>query len=166
MADPQDLFRVAPKTLPPVTAEKVEAWSRERGGAGLLFLDDEPQPVGYGELHRMPNSKTHMWLGHLVIAPDWRGRGMGFRLTRLLLAEAFSRRQARRVSLVVFPDNLVAIDCYHRAGFVHIGEQQKFFESTRRHHRMLAMSIDRVRYRSTPPRKRCQDDFSSPQKSS
>jgi RimJ/RimL family protein N-acetyltransferase len=149
VTDDREVFLLAPKTPPPLTGEKVLAWTDERDYPRLLFLDHESEPVAYGELHYMPRSTSHLWLGHLVVASDHRGRGLGVQLTTRLLTEAFTQFQAKRVSLVVFPDNEAALRCYRRAGLIQVGEQKKYFETTRRHHRMIAMTIDRARYRRT-----------------
>ncbi len=69
-------------------------------------------------------------------------------MVRLMLEEAFSQRRAERVSLVVFPDNLAAINCYSAAGFTHSGRQKKHFATTGREHVMLQMTIERELYRA------------------
>lgn len=145
---PQELFWVAPRTRSPLTPEKVIAWSADRDYPRVVTEHPVVAPLAYGELHYMPGSRSHVWLGHLLVAPACRGRGVGQVLTRLLLAEAFERLRARRASLVVFPDNVAAIHCYVRAGMIYAGDQTRFFETTGRYHRMLAFSMDRAGYRA------------------
>jgi len=72
----------------------------------------------------------------------------------IVLTEAFTRFRAKRVSLVVFPENKIALRCYGRAGLIQVGEQIKFFETTGEHHRMIAMSIDRSRFCRTYQQRR------------
>ena len=144
-----ELFWIAPKTPAPITPEKVLGWSVDRDYSRVVCAHGTALPVAYGELHYMPASRTHLWLGHLLVSPACRGKGVGGRLTRLLLIEAFEVQRARRVSLIVFPTNVVAIRCYQRAGLIYLGEQKRFFETTGRYHRMIALSMDRRRYRKT-----------------
>jgi ribosomal protein S18 acetylase RimI-like enzyme len=88
-----------------------------------------------------------MWIGHFLVDPMERGRLRGVRFAQALLARAFTNHAASEVLLVVLPDNAVAIRCYERAGFVIVGEERKYFETTRREHRFLRMGIQRDRYR-------------------
>ena len=82
--------------------------------------------------------------GHTVLVQ--RGAGLGRLTLELMLEKAFLNERARIVSLVVFPDNTTAIRCYRTTGFRHIGEQVKYFPSTRRQHCMLEMRMTRKEY--------------------
>jgi len=144
--DSSELFWLAPSTSPPLTAAKIIEWAGEGVRPFLLWRTDHTLPVGYGELNDMPQRMGHFWLGHLLVCPQWRGRGVGVELVHRLLCEAFDVLEARTVSLVVFPDNVPAIRCYRRAGLVHVGQQWRYFQATRRKHRMLLMGITRSRF--------------------
>jgi RimJ/RimL family protein N-acetyltransferase len=144
--DADELFLLAPKTQPPLTAAKVLAWTVERGTPLLLYRDAQTQPLGYVELNPMPAERRHFWMGHCLIDPAQRGRGLGLLLVDMVLEHAFHNHGAGRVSLAVFPENEAAICCYRRAGFVDAGEQVKYFPTSGRQHRMLRMSIDAHRY--------------------
>ncbi len=142
----QELFWLAPHTVPPLAADKVIGWRRKGYHPYLLWSQRAEQSIGYGELNHMANALDHLWLGHVVVAPVHRNRGYGQRCVELLLDNAFGPFQARQVSLVVFPENVAAVQCYRRAGLAVLGEQNTTFETTRRRHRMLRMGIDRRRY--------------------
>lgn len=145
-----ELFWLAPKTAPPLTASKVIAWIAPEGAPLLFHRHGEDRPLGYLELNPMPGDFGHYWLGHCVIDPAWRGLGLGRQMIRTCLELAFRYRRAQRVSLVVFPENSPAIRCYGYAGFVIAGDQYKHFPTTGRQHRMLQMTIDRSRFLSLP----------------
>ena len=146
-----ELFWLAPKTPPPLTPTKVVAWASPDGRPLLFCSDDSPDgPLGYLELNPMPADWGHFWLGHCVAHPECRGVGIGRRMISLALDLAFHGRRAYRVSLVVFPENEMAVRCYRRAGFIDAGDQWKFFTTTGRQHRMLQMTIDRGRFLSLP----------------
>lgn len=142
----QELFWLAPKTAPPLTPAKVVAWAGPQSCPLLLFRDGSADPLGYLELNPMPVEAAHYWIGHCVLHPHHRSIGLGQRMVGLALDLAFQHHRARRVSLVVFPDNTAAIRCYRNAGFVGAGDQIKYFQTTGRQHRMLQMTIDRSRY--------------------
>jgi RimJ/RimL family protein N-acetyltransferase len=112
----------------------------------MLGHENALDPVGYLELNAMSGDNTSMWLGHCLVRPDCRGRGVGQMMVDMMLEEAFANRGARDVCLIVFPDNYKAIDCYRRAGFAHLAPQTKFFCTTNQHHQMLCMNITSRQY--------------------
>lgn len=125
-----DVRLVAPGTAPPLTVEKILAWQRPGGRAYVLRDEDlraASQPLAYAELNPMPSEPHHLWLGHCIVRPDLRGRGLGLRFVRELLSTAFGRLGCRKVSLIVFPDNEPAVRCYRRAGFLALGEEWHVF---------------------------------------
>lgn len=152
--DDQELFWLAPKTPPPLTAAKVVGWATADGRPLLFYRDEIAEPLGYLELNPMPADWGHYWLGHCVIRPDQRGTGVGRHMIGLTLEYAFRTRRAYRVSLVVFPENAPAIRCYRHAGFIDAGEQWKYFSTTGQQHRMIQMTIDRARYLAKPSPRR------------
>lgn len=148
----RELFWLAPSTAPPLTAAKVVGWAGPDSGPRLLCRDGSVEPVGYVELNLMPGQPGHLWIGHCVISPAQRGRGLGRLIVDLTLEEAFRIRQAQRVSLMVFPDNLPAYSCYAAAGFSQVADQFKYFSTTGRRYRMLQMSIAREQFEARPSR--------------
>ncbi len=114
--DPREVYWLAPKTRPPLTVAELLRWREPGHDPYMLLNGGEPAPIAYGELNRLGLTGRQYWLGHLIVDPNERGRGFGLELTRQLLREAFERRGARRVTLVVFPDNQAAIECYRAAG--------------------------------------------------
>jgi RimJ/RimL family protein N-acetyltransferase len=133
---PDELFWLAPSADPPLTAEKVAAWTRLSGNPFLLFEEAEG-PIGYAELNPMRDSPSQYWIGHLVLDPAQRGFGRGEAFVRLLLDHAFTGQRARSVSLIVFPDNRAAIRTYLRAGFERQADQYHTFGRSNRKQRML-----------------------------
>lgn len=96
-------------------------------------------------MNRLAGHERTYWLGHLLVDPARRGLGVGRALTERLLRYAFARLNARRVTLVVFPENAVAIACYRAAGLHLDGHESHFFpncESTVRMVRMAVMAGD------------------------
>lgn len=126
--DDEELFRLAPRTGPPITPAKVLGWVRE-GRSPLLLCERETRvAVAYGELNVLDSGINEYWLGHLLTDPLRRGRGLGVILTKLLIARAFERMGATCVSLVVFPENEVAKRCYRAAGMIEAGQETHTFE--------------------------------------
>lgn len=142
----RDLFWLAPSTPAPLTAAKVVAWAGPDGGPRLFRRDDCFEPLGYLELNPMPGQPAHYWLGHCLIRPEQRGTGLGRVMIELVLNEAFARRAARQISLMVFPENLPAFHCYVSVGFRKVNEQCKYFATTGKQYQMLHMSLSREGY--------------------
>jgi len=136
----RDTYWLAPRTRPPLTLEKVLAWGGQGHHAFALVERRRPQPVGYGEVNVLNERRHEYWLGHLIVDPARRGQGLGRRLTELLLRHAFERLAARRVSLVVFPDNAAAVGCYRAAGMRDDGFESHHFAAYGRRVRLLRMA--------------------------
>jgi len=148
VCDDRELLWLAPKTHPPITAQKIIAWTDTRGNPLLFYRDGEPNPVGYAELNPMPQQKKHLWMGHFIIQPESRGTGLGRIFVDLMLEYAFENLKVSRISLVVFPDNLAAIGCYRSTGFVDSGRQLKYFYPTGQQYSLVLMTIDRKEFKS------------------
>jgi len=139
----RDLRWLAPNTAPPLTTDKICAWKKLDGDAFVLLAGEGGRPIGYGELNPMSSGTRHCWLGHVVVRPDQRRRGIGRVLLRSMLAEAFDQLESQRVSLIVFPDNMPAIRCYQGAGFAKTGDEFHRFEHDRSLHRLWRMELQR-----------------------
>jgi RimJ/RimL family protein N-acetyltransferase len=139
----EDLMWLAPRTFPPLDAAKVCGWAAPGHQCFTMTHAIRPEPVGYGEINVLNMRRREYWLGHLVIAPAARGRGLGTILTRLLLGRAFVNCGARRVTLVVFPENKAAIRAYQAAGFRSDGYELHHFPPYQRAVELLRMEARR-----------------------
>lgn len=140
-ADSNDeLYWLAPSTDPPLTPQKVIEWKKP-GGTALVARDDHTaELIAYAELNPMRNQDDHLWLGHVIVNPERRG-GTGQAFVRSLLNHAIDRLGATRISLVVFPQNRVAIRCYRRVGFSIIGEEYHSFGTSTLRHKLVRLEI-------------------------
>lgn len=145
--DERELLWLAPATVAPLTAEKVDGWSKADQHRFVVWESIPRRAAAYVELDYLTPAREQMWVGHLVIAPALRGRGLSVVVTDTLLEMAFDRFGARQVLLLVFPENTPAVRCYERVGFRGAGEEIKHFEHRGRSERLLRMAIDRGRYR-------------------
>lgn len=134
------LFRLAPGTPAPLTAAKVVGWTSTGDCPWLLWAAGEQEPCGYAELNTIKSNPGALWLGHLLLRSDVRGRGWGHRFVRGLVAQAFEQMAASAIALVVFPDNEPAIRCYEQVGFTVRRKEVHRFRSRQRH-RMLRMEL-------------------------
>ncbi len=144
VADEDELFRLAPGTAWPLTPAKVVGWVKPRGRALLLFEDRGDLPCGYAELNPLRNSPDQIWLGHLVLDPRLRGRGIGKRMTQLLIEAGLADPQIDRLVMVVFPDNHAAVSCYRAVGFRVTRRERHRFGPRPGDHAMLRLEITRA----------------------
>lgn len=142
--DDREAHWLAPKTTPPLTAHNIRAWNIPRHEQLQLVCGDGALPLAYGELNILSLENAHYWLGHLIVAPESRGCGLGYELTCLLLRRAYSHHGARRVSLVVFPENKRAISCYRAAGFYQDGYEKHHLPPYRQQVRLLRMATKQL----------------------
>lgn len=141
--DAREAYWLAPKSRPPLTATEILRWARPDHEPYMLLQGEQVAPIGYGELNRLVGGRRQYWLGHLVVDPALRGRGYGVQLTALLLQEAFEQRGARRVTLVVFPDNTAALACYRAAGMVEDGREWHTFPAYGRREGLVRLAAAR-----------------------
>ncbi|QOJ15825.1 MAG: GNAT family N-acetyltransferase [Planctomycetia bacterium] len=141
-------YWLAPRTSPPLTAEKVCDWGRggrqqwvlcERGSAGVL--------LAYGELNLLNAARRSFWLGHIVVDPQRRGYGLGTEITRRLLERAFVHCAASSVTLVVFPTNRSAVRAYQAAGMRADGFEDHEFEAYGRTERLARFMMTAAEWR-------------------
>lgn len=156
----QDLTWLAPGTKGPLTPAKIAAWGAERPCRYLYWRHGCDIPSAYAELNPMPSIPDQLWVGHFLVDPVCRGKGIGQRFMARLLELAFLHHGCNGVLLVVFPDNPAAIRCYEQSGMMQIGNESRYFDATRTKHDFIRMAIDRPmfdecvrqgRMRPTPP---------------
>ena len=146
VSDDISLLWLAPRTPPPLTPQKVLDWHGAGKTALLAYVEGEDAPCGYAEINQTRSKPYELWLGHIIVAPQRRSRGIGSRFVDMLLDEAFESFGAQTVSLVVFPENVAAIRCYQRCGFAVTREECHRFRRGGPKCRMLRLAIARERW--------------------
>jgi ribosomal protein S18 acetylase RimI-like enzyme len=111
---PDEVFAWCSRTEAPVPAEVIAGWSEPADVDAYMLVDDEGEPVAYGELWT-DDDEHEVELARLIVAPALRGRGVGRQLVARLTELALRRHPF--VALRVHPDNAVARRCYAAAGF-------------------------------------------------
>ena len=107
--------------LPHAPARETAERLAPRSGTVHLVADIDGRPVGVLELVTWPDEPRHRHVGEVnlvAVHPDWAGRGAGRALMEAAIELADDWLNLRRLSLVVFVDNSVALEMYRRLGFV------------------------------------------------
>lgn len=82
----------------------------------MAYLDDT-NPFAFGEI--IVNDINTPRLGRLLVGGESsRGKGLGGKLIELLIQECMQQLAPKVIYLYVFENNLPAIRCYEKAGFV------------------------------------------------
>ncbi len=80
-------------------------------------------------------------LGIAIHEPQYWSRGFGQDAVEVLVNGAFRVLPLQRIELLVLPDNLRAIRCYEKAGFVREGLLRNYVYSGGKMHDVVIMSI-------------------------
>jgi RimJ/RimL family protein N-acetyltransferase len=146
-----ELRLLAPSSVSPLDSAKVLKWLKPGGMAYLGWVEQEPEPIAYGEVNPIRGRPDRYWLGHVILRPGFRGRGIGRRFVEALVTEAFDRHGAREIALIVFPENVAAVECYVAVGFRSAGEEYHRFRPHGPKERLLRLEItpDRIGHRGS-----------------
>jgi len=107
--------------VPHAAASETTERFAPRSGTIHLVADVDGCAVGLLELVTWPDQPRHRHVGEInlvAVHPRWTGRGAGRALMTAALELADDWLNLRRVSLVVFVDNDVALAMYRRLGFI------------------------------------------------
>lgn len=97
---------------------------RQPNGFLLVARADVAEVVGVVAVHGEGLTRmVHLGRLEMMVARDWRGRGIGKALLHHAIERAERNAVLRKLSLAVFEDNLAALSLYERAGFVHEGRR-------------------------------------------
>jgi putative acetyltransferase len=115
--------------LPHAPAHSTAERLAPRPGTIHLVADIDGHPVGLLELVTWPDEPRHRHAGEVnlvAVHPSWTGRGAGRALMQAAIELADDWLDLRRLSLVVFVDNAVAVELYRRLGFVVEGTMRAY----------------------------------------
>lgn len=94
--------------------------------------------IGYSAFWRVLDQGE---LGNVAVAAAWRGRGLGERLVREMIARA-ARHGVREVFLEVRPSNTAARRLYERMHFASVGRRRNYYQSPTEDALVLRRPVD------------------------
>lgn len=110
---------------PELTMESEREWFEEMRGdpTSVVWCIEtaEGQPIGNLALNRVNETKGRAIMGIFIGEKDCWSQGYGTDAIRRVLRYAFQELGLRRVGLDTYEDNLRAIRCYEKCGFVREG---------------------------------------------
>lgn len=94
------------------------------GAAFVLCTDTSGEVVGFGQVMTREDGFAH--LARIIVAPAWRGQGLGRVLCEQLMQIAPTFLPVHAFSLYVYPENRRARSLYRKLGFADAREERGF----------------------------------------
>ena len=104
----------------PFPAELMTSWRKVADDIRAYLYYDGENPIAYGELW-LDDEEDEVELARIIVAPEFRGKGIGTEFVRALLVPALDAGYSD-LFLRVRPDNEPAIRTYLRVGFTPVDE--------------------------------------------
>lgn len=120
----------------PMTRMAEEAWIThiDQSSTDVVFVMEtlDGDYLGNIGLHRIDKHNQNTELGIVIGNKEYWGQGLGSEAVRLIVHYAFNALNMHRVYLHVLADNIRAIECYKKCGFVQEGRlrQHQFKKGT------------------------------------
>jgi RimJ/RimL family protein N-acetyltransferase len=116
-----DLFLISSSLTfpvkPGILVERAKSANPEEHKFYSVFLNETKDLVGYFEIKNINKAHGAGTGAHIILSPEYRGRGYGKELINLLSKIAFLELGLYRISLSVHTINKTAIAAYAKAGY-------------------------------------------------
>lgn len=106
-----------------------------------LYLKKEQAHVGHFEIKNINKRHNIGTMPHVVLAPEYRGKGLGFPFVNIISKTGFKVLSLYRIGLSVQVSNKTAIAVYVRAGYVFEGLIRKVLEQDGTRYSLYQMSL-------------------------
>jgi RimJ/RimL family protein N-acetyltransferase len=118
LGDVEDVRQVAPQEEPPLVEASIEAWIQRADRSFVMERDG--RTLGFAALLKDKEHEGRWWMGHVVVAAEARGLGLGQSFVRALLKTAKTIEELQEIRLSVFRENRGARRAYYRCGFIEV----------------------------------------------
>src|SRR3989338_8189477 len=149
---PTDLFMVSSSLIFPVTADvlikRAKEARPEENKFYSVFLNGADTLAGYFEIKNI-NSQHNIGTGaHILLSPEYRGKGMGKDFMDLISKVAFSSLGLHRIGFSVHTTNQAAIAVYKKAVYVNEGLLREVLLFGGKRYSLYQMSLLRPEWKS------------------
>ena len=150
--DPKLNRHLGPITGALFTREKGEEWyerMKEQNDKRIFSLhpkDGEGEPIGYCGLYKIDHRHERATIQVIIGEEDYRGRGFGTEITRLLLDYSFSLLSLESISLSFMETNSKARRVPKKLGFREAGRLRNYWKVDGKHYDRILMDITREEF--------------------
>lgn len=131
----------------PTSAEDLDKYIKSLKNTLFLAIICKGVHIGNIKLDQITMMHRVALLGMLIGEAEYRGKGYGQEVIRLILGHAFNKMGLNRVRLSVHTQNLRAIKCYEKSGFKKEGILREHFLLDGEYTDVMVMSILRREYK-------------------
>ena len=123
----------------PTNANRERAWIESLGTSTTdyvfgIVVRAEDRLIGTVGLRQLDLAHRKATMGIMIGEPAYHNKGFGTEAVQLILRFGFEELNLNRIALSVFSNNLRAIRCYQKAGFVHEGCLRQAFYRNGQYH--------------------------------
>lgn len=109
-----ELFFLFPKAAYPLTHDQLKTAIDQRSDSTVVIADN--RPAGFANFYQREWG-GRCSIGNVMVAPDFRGCGVGRYLVTCMINIAFSRYQAEEIRISCFNQNVTGLLLYSALGF-------------------------------------------------
>ena len=122
--------------------EYYQAISKDRNAVHFAIIDMKTKAhIGNVKLFSIDWRNGICEFGILIGDKKHWGKGIATDATKMIVEYAFTKLNLRKVSLGVLKDNIGAVKCYEKAGFIHEGCEKKMYWANDKYCDSLRMGI-------------------------
>ncbi len=110
----------------PITSADMNLYYQKDNSNGNIWgmtAFNEMGVVGHFTMRFTDDNRNELRLGFVIIDSAQRGKGLGKEMLNLAIRFAFEFVKVSKITLGVFENNLVAIQCYKSCGFKEVSSQ-------------------------------------------
>lgn len=112
---PEELLYISPRSKFPLTPEQILRLLENRYEPTVLIEEQTEQVVGYANFYEETGGT--LWLGNVIVAPSYRGRGAAQKLIQTMVDIARDKYERKQIHLSCHNTNSRGLAFYHKLGF-------------------------------------------------
>lgn len=118
----QILFFMYPKAKYPLDIKQLKEIHKERFYPTLFLINEKI--VGYSNLY-FHNGESEPYIGHVILDKNYRGRGYGKYILKVMIDKALKYFDTNEVKLAVFSENIGVYSMYKKMGFKEFSKEYR-----------------------------------------
>lgn len=113
---PEELLYISPRSKFPLTPDQILSLLENRYEPTVLIEKTTGQVVGYANFYE--ETGETLWLGNVIVAPSYRGRGAAQKLLQTMISISRDKYGRKQIHLSCHNTNSRGLAFYHKLGFV------------------------------------------------